>query len=163
MNRKVLALLILVILGWSFSPGEFSRMTSAQETIVVSFDADNYHLGNMGMVASFPKEMPLAESLRRLDEILNRLEPEQEQRRYPTEADLPAPKPAPVGQIELVEYPDKNEQQPAGLIFAWPAQLKLVEPERTLLDLFLSSSISGESRARTRVSIESIRAIIGSR
>ena len=37
------------------------------------FHADNYRLGNMGMVASFPKEMPLAGVLSRLDQILNRL------------------------------------------------------------------------------------------
>ncbi len=34
------------------------------------FHADNYRLGNMGMVASFPKEMPLASVLTRLDQIL---------------------------------------------------------------------------------------------
>lgn len=119
--------------GW---PAAIRQMKAED---IRKFHADNYHLGNMGMVASFPQEMPLAQALRRLDEILNRLEPKQEQRRYPSEADLPAPKPAPVGQIELVEYPDKNEQQPVGLVFAWPAQLKLAEQEKTLLSLFLWS------------------------
>ncbi|HEX6623315.1 MAG TPA: hypothetical protein VF064_06350, partial [Pyrinomonadaceae bacterium] len=106
------------------------------------FHADNYQLGNMGMVASFPKEMPLASVLTRLDQILNRLEPKQEKRAFPSEADLPAPKAAAEGQIELVEYPHKNEQQPGWVMFAWPAQLKLDTREKTLLNLFLANVAS---------------------
>ena len=49
---------------------------------IKKFHADNYRLGNMGMVASFPKEMPLGSVLARLDAIFNRLEPKQEQRRF---------------------------------------------------------------------------------
>src|SRR5918911_2473152 len=74
------------------------------------FHSDNYHLANMGAVASFPKEMQLGETLRRLDDILNRLETPQPSRHFTTESDIPAPKPAPAGQIKLVEYPHKNEQ-----------------------------------------------------
>ncbi|MFL6336795.1 MAG: M16 family metallopeptidase [Pyrinomonadaceae bacterium] len=103
------------------------------------FHADNYHLGNMGMVASFPKEMPLAEVVARLDAVFNRLEPKQESRHYTTESDVPAPKPAPAGTIQLVEYPHKNEQQPGWVLFAYPAQLKLDTKEKTLLNLFLSN------------------------
>jgi len=72
------------------------------------FHADNYRLGNMGMVASFPKEMPLAGVLSRLDQILDQLEPKQETRRFASEADLTAPKPAAVGEIRLVEYPHQK-------------------------------------------------------
>ncbi|MDQ3744703.1 MAG: hypothetical protein M3444_10005, partial [Acidobacteriota bacterium] len=103
------------------------------------FHSDNYHLANMGAVASFPKEMQLGDTLRRLDEILNRLEPPQPQRRFTTESDLPTPRPAPAGEIKLVEYPHKNEQQPGWVMFAWPAQLKLDTQEKTLLNLFLSN------------------------
>lgn len=108
------------------------------------FHADNYHLANMGMVASFPKEMPPGDVLRRLDAILNRLEPAQPQRRYTSEADMPAPRPAPAGQIKLVEYPQKNEQQPGMVMFAYPAQLKLDTREKTLLNLFLSN-VAGDA------------------
>jgi hypothetical protein len=52
---------------------------------------------------------------------------------------MPAPKPAPAGQIRLVEYPHKNEQQPGWVMFAYPAQLKLDTREKTLLNLFLSN------------------------
>jgi len=103
------------------------------------FHADNYHLGNMGMVASFPPEMPLAEVLRHLDEILNRVEPNQTGQRFAKETDLPAPNPAPAGQIELVQYPDKNAQQPVDLVFAWRAQHRLDTQERLWLGLFLSN------------------------
>jgi Zn-dependent M16 (insulinase) family peptidase len=103
------------------------------------FHADNYRLGNMGMVASFPKEMPLAEVVARLDAVFNRLEPKQEGRHFTTESDIPAPKPAAAGTIRLVEYPHKNEQQPGWIMFAYPAQLALDTKEKTLLSLFLSN------------------------
>ncbi|MDT5295033.1 MAG: hypothetical protein QOJ76_1913, partial [Acidobacteriota bacterium] len=108
------------------------------------FHGDNYHLANMGMVASFPKEMPLGDVLRRLDDILNKLEPVQPSRHFLSETDLPAPRPAPAGQIKLVEYPDKNEQQPGWVMFAYPAQLKLDTREKTLLNLFLSN-VAGDA------------------
>jgi Zn-dependent M16 (insulinase) family peptidase len=107
------------------------------------FHADNYRLGNMGMVASFPKEMPLAEVIARLDAVFNRLEPKQESRRFTTESDIPRPKPAAAGTIKLVEYPHKNEQQPGWVLFAYPAQLALDTKEKTLLSLFLSN-IAGD-------------------
>jgi Zn-dependent M16 (insulinase) family peptidase len=108
------------------------------------FHADNYHLANMGMVASFPKEMPAGDVLRRLDAILDKLEPTRDERRYTSEDDMPAPKPAPAGQIKLVEYPQKNEQQPGLVMFAYPAQLKLDTKEKTLLNLFLSN-VAGDA------------------
>src|SRR5919112_1174510 len=118
------------------------RVMKAED--IRKFHADNYHLANMGMVASFPKEMPLVDVLRRLDAILNKLEPTQSQRGYPSEADMPAPRPAPAGQIKLVEYPQKNEQQPGLVMFAYPAQLKLDTKEKTLLNLFLSN-VAGDA------------------
>ncbi|MDX6613003.1 MAG: hypothetical protein QOD75_2189 [Blastocatellia bacterium] len=119
--------------GW---PAAIRQMKAED---IRKFHADNYHLGNMGMVASFPKEMPLGDVLRRLDQILNRLEPRQANHRFTSEADLPAPKPASPGQIELVEYPQKNEQQPGWVLFGWPATRDLDTQEKTLLNLFLAN------------------------
>jgi Zn-dependent M16 (insulinase) family peptidase len=124
--------------GWPSS----IRAMKAED--IRKFHADNYHLANMGMVASFPKEMPAGDVLRRLDAILNKLEPTQGTRRYTSESDMPAPKPAPAGQIKLVEYPHKNEQQPGWVMFAYPAQLKLDTREKTLLNLFLSN-VAGDA------------------
>jgi Zn-dependent M16 (insulinase) family peptidase len=106
------------------------------------FHADNYHLGNMGMVASFPKEMMLSDVLVELDQILNRLEPTQQKRRFLSEADLPAAQAAPAGQIELVSYPHENEQQPGWIMFAWPAVRNLDTQEKALLSLFLQNVAS---------------------
>jgi Zn-dependent M16 (insulinase) family peptidase len=111
---------------------------------IKKFHGDNYHLGNMGMVASFPKEMPLGDTLRRLDEIFNKLEPKEVSRRYMSESDIPAPRPAPAGQIKLVEYPHENAQQPGWVLYAWPATLKLDTKEKTLLSLFLSN-VAGDA------------------
>ncbi|HLM55937.1 MAG TPA: hypothetical protein VK422_07370 [Pyrinomonadaceae bacterium] len=108
------------------------------------FHADTHRLGNMGMVASFPKEMSLGSVLTRLDQILNRLEPRQEQRRFPSESDLPQPKAAPAGEIRLVEYPHKNEQQPGWVMFSWPAARTLDTQEKSLLQLFLSN-VAGDA------------------
>jgi Zn-dependent M16 (insulinase) family peptidase len=124
--------------GW---PAQIREMKAED---IRKFHADNYHLGNMGMVASFPKEMPLADVLIRLNEILNRLEPKQAQRRFASESDLPMPKPANPGQIELVPYPQKNEQQPGWVMFGWPANRDLNTQDKTLLNLFLQN-VAGDA------------------
>ena len=124
--------------GW---PASIREMKAED---IRKFHADNYHLGNMGMVASFPNEMPMDDVLRRLDAIFNRIEPKQETRKYPSESDLPAPQPATPGEIRLVEYPDKNEQQPGWVMFAYPATLKLDTQDKTLLNLFLAN-IAGDA------------------
>lgn len=111
------------------------------------FHADNYRLGNMGMVASFPKEMPLAGVLSRLDQILSRLNqvvPKQETRPFASEADLTAPKPAAAGEIRLVEYPHQNAQQPGWVMFAWPAVRNLHTQEKAFLNLFLAN-VAGDA------------------
>ncbi len=108
------------------------------------FHADNYRLGNMGMVASFPKEMAVAGVLDRLDQILNRLEPKQETRRFASEADLTAPKPAAVGEIRLVEYPHQNAQHPGWIMFSWPAARDLDTQEKAFLNLFLAN-VAGDA------------------
>lgn len=119
--------------GW---PAAIRQMKAED---IRKFHADNYHLGNMGMVASFPKAMGGLQVLRRLDQILNRLEPRQGKRRFASESDLPAPKPASPGRIQLVEYPQKNEQQPGWVMFGWPATRNLDTQDKTLLNLFLSN------------------------
>src|SRR5205085_1165923 len=103
------------------------------------FHNANYHLGNMGMIGSFPKEMPLGALLSRMDEILNRLEPSAGSMKFTTEAELPTMQMSAPGVIQIVDYPNGNEQQPGLMIFAWPARLKLDTRETVLLDLFLNN------------------------
>jgi Zn-dependent M16 (insulinase) family peptidase len=106
------------------------------------FHDANYHLGNMGMIASLPKEMALTDVLKRIDATLNKLEPQPIKTRFKTEDELPAAKMATAGRIQVVEYPDRNEQQPGYLVFVWPATQKLVDPDWTLLELFLDNIAS---------------------
>ncbi|MGC2236312.1 MAG: hypothetical protein WA584_09130 [Pyrinomonadaceae bacterium] len=98
----------------------------------------NYHLGNMGAVVSVPKEMTIEAVTSRLDEIFKRTEPKTEKREFMTEEKLPALKSAEAGKIRIVDFPGKNEQQPAAMLFEYPATLKLDLTERLLLDNFLS-------------------------
>jgi Zn-dependent M16 (insulinase) family peptidase len=103
------------------------------------FHRDNYHLGNMGMIGSFPKEMPINDLLMTLDGILNRLEPDAAGRKFMTEAELPAPRMAETGKIQVVDYPHRNDQQPGAMAFVWPATLKLDTREIILCELFLGN------------------------
>ncbi|HLJ29212.1 MAG TPA: hypothetical protein VKY85_21065 [Candidatus Angelobacter sp.] len=103
------------------------------------FHDQNYHLGNMGMIASCPKEMPLDGLLTKIDAILGRLEPHPSKRHYRTEDELPPPVSEPAGQIRLVRYPDQNEQQPSPILFAWPPDRNLSHEQFTLLGLFMAN------------------------
>jgi Zn-dependent M16 (insulinase) family peptidase len=124
----------------SFSSGGLPasiRQMKAED--IRKFHRDNYHLGNMGMIGSFPKEMPLSQLLTKLDGILNRLEPDGGGRKFMTEADLPAPKMAQPGTVQIVDYPHRNDQQPGTIAFVWPASLKLDTREIVLCELFLAN------------------------
>lgn len=121
------------------SGGSPEALRSLTPQDIRKFHAANYHLGNMGMIGSFSKEMALGDILKRTDAILNRLEPQASQQKFKTIADIPAPKMAPQGKIEIVEYPDKNEQQSSPLMFMWPATLQLDNQELGLLELFLAN------------------------
>src|SRR4030095_1615541 len=106
------------------------------------FHAENYHLGNMGMIASLPKEMALGDVLKRCDAILNQLEPDAAKRTFKTLKDIPSGHMAAAGSIKIIEYPDRNEQQPGPLMFIWPSGLELNNQERFLLSLFLANIAS---------------------
>jgi Zn-dependent M16 (insulinase) family peptidase len=107
------------------------------------FHAEHYFLRNMGAIASLPKDVDLPSALARFDAELNRLEPRAPDYPVVTEDKLPAPRPAPAGRIEYVEYPFRNDQQPGAVMLPWPADRNLSNRERTLLSLFLDNTAGG--------------------
>lgn len=109
-----------------------------------AFHAAYYHLANMGMIGVFPKAMTLGPTLSQLDTTLVRLQGGKPRRPARSVADLPSPRPAPQGQIQIVEYPHKNEQQPGLVYFGWPAGRKLDPLGFQLLSLFLDT-IAGDA------------------
>jgi Zn-dependent M16 (insulinase) family peptidase len=126
------------------SGGLPSAIREMQPEHIRKFHRENYHLGNMGLIASLPQEMAVGDVLARMDAMLVRLEPDGGRKsfKFKSEADLPAPKSAPAGQIQIVDYPHKNEQQPGLVLFAWPPTQRLDLREITLLDLFLDNIAS---------------------
>jgi Zn-dependent M16 (insulinase) family peptidase len=108
------------------------------------FHAAHYRLDNMGMVAAFPAAVPLAEVLGRVGETLGSFAPA----RPPgapllEEADLPAPRGAPAGELRIVEYPYATGDHPAEQVLAWPANRKLDVDERIVLEAFLQAFAGG--------------------
>ncbi len=116
------------------SPEGIRRM---QPNDIERFHRTNYHLGNMGAIVSVPKDMSLASVLNRMDTILNKLEPKKEKRDFMSLKNLPPIQPAEPGKFQVIEYPNKNEQQPGSMAFAYPANFQMETIEKILLDNFL--------------------------
>lgn len=121
------------------SGGSPAALRALQPADIRSFHQGNYHLANMGMIASLPNGVALDTVLARTNALLNRVEPKRPNRSVKTEKDLPAPQPARDGEIRIVEYPHRNDQQPGAVWFVWPAQRQLDRIEKTLLELFLQN------------------------
>jgi Zn-dependent M16 (insulinase) family peptidase len=106
---------------------------------IQQFHEENYHLPNMTVIVSHPREMQLETVLAKIDAMLLRLEPATPKRHFKTQDELPAPQAAAAGTVDVVPYPSENEQQPSPIAFGWPAQLNLNPREYTLLNLFLGN------------------------
>ena len=129
----------------AFSAGGLPEgLRSIQPTDIRRFHAQHYFLGNMGLIASLPKEMGVGQALSRLDAVLNRLQPRTPALKVMTESELPAPRPAPAGRIEYVAYPFRNDQQPGPVVLLWPADRKLNSRDFNLFSLFLDN-LAGDS------------------
>jgi Zn-dependent M16 (insulinase) family peptidase len=105
------------------------------------FHDRNYHLANMGMIGAFPDDMPLDDILKRTDSIITTLEPDggKTDHTFMMEKDLPAPVSAAPGTIKIVLYPDKNDQNPSPIEFAWLPDRTLDIRQFTLLNLFMEN------------------------
>ncbi len=108
------------------------------------FHGDNYHLSNMGMIATFPSAMTLVQVLDGADQVLSSAN--QRTGKVTTEADLPLPAPGATDAPVTVDYPYSDNTQPSPMMLVWPAvRGNLDLTERTLLDLFLSAFAGDES------------------
>jgi Zn-dependent M16 (insulinase) family peptidase len=122
------------------SPEGIRRM---QANDIRRFHAENYHLGNMGAIVSVPKDMTPGSVLNRMNAILNKLEPKSEKRDFMSLEKLPPMRPAEAGKFQVVEYPNRNQQQPGSMRFAFPANLSLDLTEKIALDKFLRVFLTG--------------------
>ena len=104
------------------------------------FHASNYHLANMEMITSLPKGLPLTEALARFDDILNQLQGTKPIRPGAKWSDLPQPRPAAEGGIEIVEFPSTNPQQPGPAQIAWPVMPRLNPRDEGLAELFAQAA-----------------------
>lgn len=108
------------------------------------FHADNYHLANMGMIATFPGAMALTEVLMGADRVL--LASNARTGKVTTEADLAPPVAGSSDAPVFAEYPFDNDKQPSPVMLVWPATRgKLDLTERTLMGLFLDALAGDES------------------
>ncbi|MBL9018255.1 MAG: hypothetical protein JNL83_28970 [Myxococcales bacterium] len=109
-----------------------------------TFHIDNYHLANMGMIATFPSAMTLTEVLAGADRVL--LASNARTGKVTTEADVPSPVPSASQTPVFAEYPFDNDKQPSPVMLVWPATRgKLDLTERTLMGLFLDALAGDES------------------
>jgi Zn-dependent M16 (insulinase) family peptidase len=145
----------------SYSSGGWpSALRTLKPEDIRKFHKANYHLGNMGMVASLPKEQSPSDALKQFDAIFARLEPTPPQMKFMKPSDLPAPKASPAGLVQLVDYPDENEQKPSAVLFAWPATLSLTPKDRILLELFLESFVGDATTNLYKTFIDSETRVI---
>ncbi|HEV3333354.1 MAG TPA: hypothetical protein VG096_20350 [Bryobacteraceae bacterium] len=129
----------------SFSSGGLpASLRLIQPADVRRFHAAHYFGGNMGMIASLPKEVALDTALAKIDAALDRVEPRHPVLPITTEDKLPAPQPAPAGRIEYVRYPSRDEQQPGSVLLLWPAERHLNHRDFELMSLFLDN-VGGDS------------------
>jgi Zn-dependent M16 (insulinase) family peptidase len=121
------------------------------------FIAKNYHISNMGMIVSIGDEISLDDCLKKISDILDRIEPEATEKIDPATADeyLPSPNSGPPGAIKVVSFPSQNQKDPGLLLFAWPPILKYDNQESYMLDLFMSNLASGETSNLFRKFIDS--------
>jgi Zn-dependent M16 (insulinase) family peptidase len=124
----------------SFSSGGLpAAIREMKPQDIRAFHDRHYFLANMGAVISLPKGDTVAEQLAHFDQILNAVQPNPVALKAESEADLPAPKPAAPGSVQIVEFPYENDHQPSYVGLAWPANRKLSNRDSLLMEVFFSS------------------------
>ncbi|MGZ8832683.1 MAG: hypothetical protein ACXW19_05760, partial [Thermoanaerobaculia bacterium] len=125
------------------SGGEPSGIRTMKPEDIRTFHKNNYYLGNMGTVAAFPKSVPVSQILTRVDQILDKVDPNGKAKPAMSLDDLPKPKASPAGAITYAEYPHRNDQQPSPMGVWWGADRKLDANEQVLAGLFFDN-IAGD-------------------
>ncbi|MBI5203090.1 MAG: hypothetical protein HY925_15980 [Elusimicrobia bacterium] len=121
-------------------PPEIWKLTPAD---IRAYHDALYHIGpNMEFLAAIPASWELPDFLKRLDEVLRRVEPQTAARSYPS---LPAFAPAADRSLELVPFPSEEKQLPAGASFAWPPIAPMTPAEEVRAGLALSILCDGET------------------
>jgi len=110
-----------------------------------AFIDKNYHLSNMGMIAAIAIDIEIEDFLKRLSDILERVEPDAATSHDPTRAEkqIPPARPAGEGAIELAEFPHQNPNEPGLLLYAWPPERDLSAEEEYILELLLDNIAGG--------------------
>ena len=119
------------------------------------FHKANYYLGNMEFIASLPNGLSLEETLSRFDASLRRLEKAEEARRAARIEDLPSPRPAAAGAVQIVPFPSKNAQQPGPAQFAWPVGKKFDAFNDGLASFFAEAFASDPSTNLYKLFVDS--------
>lgn len=119
------------------------------------FHREHYFLGNMGSVVSLPRGETVDRTVAQIDELLNRVQPQPVHYPVQTEATLPPAKPAPAGNIAILDYPSQNEKQPGVIALAWPPDRKLNPRDEILFNLFMDNVASGATSNLYRLFINS--------
>lgn len=121
------------------------------------FHRDAYRLGNTGMIVAAPASEISKYFLARVDEMLDRIDPEPEKLANPSDIfkSLPEPRPGPEGTICLSAFPHQNPDESGHILFVWPPVCQLDAGEDRLLRLFVSSLGSGQTSNLYRRLIDS--------
>lgn len=126
------------------SGGEPAGIRTMKPEDIRNFHKNNYYLANMGTIASFPKSVPIATILTRVDSILDKVGGPKPKALGPRSLDdLPKPDAAPAGNIAYAEYPHRNDQQPSPMGVWWPADRRLDANDEVLANL-LFDNIAGD-------------------
>lgn len=135
-------------------PADIRTMTPAD---LRRFQEREYHLNNMGMIASIPEAITLEDFMKQCSAIFKRVEPDAKPGDDPaTLGDrLPPAQMAPEGTIAQVSFPNQNEKEPGLMVYGWGPTLSFDNDEGYLLDLLVETLAGGSTSNLYRKFIDS--------
>lgn len=137
------------------TPEAIRRMGPAD---IRAFHSGTHHLENMGAIVCLGQEIPVRDCLKRLAATLRTVEPAARAPELdPASASehLPAPSPAPAGELYQARFPHQNESEPGLLVYAWPARLDPDLRQEYLATMLLDLLANGQTSELHRLFINS--------